>query len=223
MQGELKPGDRLPTERQFARELCISRASLREGIVHLNTFGVIKSVHGVGTFVAADRRYRPLEALGEFYNFPVWQVFETRLALEPHIAALAAERATTKQIADLGEEVAVISRLEGTSEQHRIHDIRFHKLLALACGNPLLSALMDAVTASTISDDAKSPDFAEETKMHLEIYRAIRSREPRRARLVMEQHLQLSRAVRTTESSDVVAELILSAQTHSRTVVASAV
>lgn len=175
--------------------------------MHLNMFGVLKSVHGVGTFVAADLRYWPLEALGHFYNFSAWQVFEVRFSIEPHIAELAAKRANAKQIADLGKEVAATSKLEGTSEQHRIHDIRFHKLLALACGNPILAALMDTVSMSTIGDEAKSSNVAEEIRMHHEIYRAIRSHNPRRARLTMEEHLQASGAICAARSTGMVIEL----------------
>jgi GntR family transcriptional repressor for pyruvate dehydrogenase complex len=217
MRGELKPGDRLPTERQLARELCISRASLREGIVQLTAFGVLKSVHGVGTFVAADLHYGPLEAISEFYNFPVWQMFETRLALEPQIAALAAKRATRKQIADLGEQVARLAGAEITPEQLGVHDIRFHKMVALASGNPILSAMIEGVTAS---DDAKdqsweqSLDFAEEAEMHNRIYLAIRSRDPERARLAMEQHLRRSRAALIPEASDRMVEFVPFAADH---------
>ncbi len=216
----------MPTERQLARELCISRASLREGITHLTAFGVLKSVHGVGTFVAMDLHYGPLEAISEFYNFSVWQMFETRLALEPQIAALAAKRATRRQIADLGELVACLCGAEVTPERLRVQDIRFHKMVALACGNPILSAMIDGVTAS---DDAKdrsweqSLDFAEEAEMHNSIYFAIRSRDPGRACLAMEQHLRRSRAALIPEPSDVVVEFVPFAADHLGVLVGEAV
>jgi len=209
--GELKPGDRLPTERQLARELCISRATLREGIVHLTTFGVLKSVHGVGTFVAADLHYGPFEAISEFYNFPVGQIFETRLALEPEIAALAAKRATRRQITDLGQQVACLCGIEVTPERLRVHDIRFHGMVALACGNPILSAMIDGVTASDHAKDRsweQSLDCAEEAEMHNRIYLAIKSRDPGRARMAMEQHLRRSRAAVIPEPSDAVVEFV---------------
>jgi GntR family transcriptional regulator, transcriptional repressor for pyruvate dehydrogenase complex len=217
MRGELKPGDRLPTERQLARDLCISRASLREGIVHLTTFGVLNSVHGVGTFVVEDLHYGPIGALSEFYNFPVQQVIEARLALEPQIAALAAKRATRRQIADLGEQVAHICGAEVTLERQRIRDVRFHMMVALACGNPILSALIDAINADSDGKSRsweQSPDFTEEAEMHNEIYLAIRSRDPGRARLAMEQHLRRSRAALPTKPSDEVFESIQFAPEH---------
>ena len=226
MRGELKPGDRLPTERQLARELCISRSSLREGIVHLTTFGVLKSVHGVGTFVAADLHYGQLEAISEFYNFPVWQMFETRLALEPQIAALAAKRATKRQIAALGEHVACLRGLEVTPQRLRVHDIRFHRMVALACGNPILSAMVDGVSASDEAKDRsweQSLDFEVEAEMHDRIYLAIKSRDPERARLAMEQHLRRSRATLIPEASDIVVEFIPFAADHRGVFVGEAV
>lgn len=218
VRGELKPGDRLPTERQLALQLCISRASLREGLVHLTAFGVLKSVPGVGTFVVADLHYGSLEALSEFYNLPAWQMCETRLALEPHVAALAAERATKKQIADLEEEVSYVGRAEGISEQHYLRDIRFHRMVALACGNPILSALINAVTASDNARSGNREEFvnvAEETEMHRTIYRAIRSRDPVSARLAMLRHLRHSRAALTTEPLDGAVELLSAAPNQS--------
>src|SRR5277367_5732107 len=82
--GELRPGDRLPPERELARELKISRSSLRAGIGFLSAMGVLKSLHG----------------------FLPWQMFEARLVIEASVAFLAAERATDEQIAELAEEVA---------------------------------------------------------------------------------------------------------------------
>jgi GntR family transcriptional repressor for pyruvate dehydrogenase complex len=205
MRGELKPGDRLPTERQLATDLCISRSSLREGIVHLVTFGVLKSVHGVGTFIAANLHYGPLEAISEFYNFPFWQTFEARLALEPQIAALAAKRATRRQIAALGAQVACLYGPEVTPERLRVYDICFHRMVAFACGNPILSAMIDGVTAKDRGWE-QSLDTAEEAEMHNKIYLAIRSRDSGSACLAMEQHLRRSLAALTPESSDVVVE-----------------
>ena len=207
IRGELKPGDRLPTERQLARELHISRPSLREGIVRLTSFGVLKSVHGVGTFVAADLHYGSLEALSHFYNFPAWQMFEARMAIEPSIASLAAGRATKHQIAQLAEEVENASP---TPERYRLHDKRFHRMVALACGNPILSALIEAITASTTIDDVPSMDLdcGESTVMHRKIYRAIRSRDKTGARLAMEQHLHLSLVTLATHQRQAAFELV---------------
>src|SRR5271156_4795064 len=87
--GTLQPGDKIPPEREFARMLKISRASLRTGIGYLAAMGVINVRHGVGTFVAD----RPVEIgksslvlLGGLHGFKSWQMFEARLLLESSLA-----------------------------------------------------------------------------------------------------------------------------------------
>jgi len=209
IRGELKPGGRLPTERQLAGELHISRASLREGIVRLTSVGVLKSVHGVGTFVAADLHYGSLEALSQFYNFPAWQMFEARMAIEPSIASLAAERATKHQIAQLTEEMENASTLP-TPERYRLHDKRFHRMVALACGNPILSALIEAIMASTIIDEAWRVDFDcdESVEMHRKIYCAIRARDKAGACQAMEQHLHFSHKALAAQEREAGLELV---------------
>ena len=201
MRGELRLGDRLPTERDLAHELGISRASLREGIIHLSTLGVLKSVHGVGTFVGTGLDYTAFEAFSDIHSVPNWQMFEARLAIEPHIASLAAERATKKQIASMGEEIVEMSAVVNMPEQYHLHDVRFHRMLAVASGNPVLSALMETVAANVGISDMQyragdySIDFAKLGEMHRKIYHSIRSRDPVGARLAMERHLHLSSMV----------------------------
>src|ERR1700690_2522513 len=107
--GALHPGDRLPPERELARELKISRSSLRAGIGFLSAMGVLKSRHGAGTFVSSGPPAldsSSLNVLGVLHGFLPWQMFEARLVIEASVASLAAERATDEHIAELAEEVA---------------------------------------------------------------------------------------------------------------------
>src|ERR1700749_3904663 len=107
--GDLQPGDRIPPEREFARKLRISRASLRTGIGYLAAMGVMDVRHGVGTFVAdgpPELGKSSLSLLGALHGFQSWQMFEARIILESHLAALAAERGKDEHHAALAEEVA---------------------------------------------------------------------------------------------------------------------
>jgi GntR family transcriptional regulator, transcriptional repressor for pyruvate dehydrogenase complex len=195
--GELRPGDRLPSERELARQLCISRPSLRESISHLATFGILKSVHGVGTFVTAGLQRSPVTRFDEFYDSGYRQMFETRLVLEPEIAFLAAERATERQIHDLADAVLEMSASADNPDEYLVHDIRFHRMVTLACGNPVLGALMETVKASAFDhrchNDGESLELQKYAEEHRKIYRAIRSHNPAGARLAMERHLNLCR------------------------------
>lgn len=195
--GELRPGDRLPPERELARQLCISRPSLRESISHLATFGILKSVHGVGTFVTVGVQSSPISKFDEFYDSSYRQMFETRLALEPEIAFLAAERATERQIQGLADAVLEMSASTDNPDEYLIHDIRFHRMVTLACGNPVLGALMETVKASAFDhrgqNNGEPVELQKYAEEHRKIYRAIRSHNPAGARLAMERHLNLCR------------------------------
>src|SRR6185437_2170651 len=83
--GTLKPGDKIPPEREFANKLKISRASLRTGIGYLAAIGVMKVRHGVGTFVAdgpPEIGKSSIKFMGALHAFQPWQMFEARLLLE---------------------------------------------------------------------------------------------------------------------------------------------
>src|SRR3954468_18136103 len=97
--GELRPGDRLPPERDLAKLLGVSRPTLRAGIRSLAAVGVLQSRQGAGTFVvkAASSPVldsNPLRLMASLHNFSSAEMFEARLSLEMSIAALAAERAS---------------------------------------------------------------------------------------------------------------------------------
>jgi GntR family transcriptional repressor for pyruvate dehydrogenase complex len=206
--GEVKPGDRLPPERELARKLQISRSSLRAGIGFLAAMGVLKSRHGAGTFVSSGPPAldsNSLSVLGVLHGFLPWQMFEARLVLEASVAALAAERATDEQIAELAEEVAEMYASLDDPAEYLIHDVRFHRTIARAAGNPILAALMETITANLYENRLhtvhNSQDLKESAELHREIFRAIRSHNPAGARKAMEQHLNLARVAQAAESS----------------------
>jgi GntR family transcriptional repressor for pyruvate dehydrogenase complex len=204
--GEVKPGDRLPPERELARKLKISRSSLRAGIGFLSAMGVLKSRHGAGTFVSSGPPAldsSSLTVLGALHGFLPWQMFEARLVLESNVAALAAERATDEHIAELAEEVAEMYASLDDPHEYLIHDVRFHRTIARAAGNPILGALMETITANLYDNRRQTVDYTQNLKesaeMHREIFRAIRSRNPIQARRVMEEHLNEARRAQDAE------------------------
>src|SRR3984885_13391994 len=126
--GELQPGDKIPPEREFARHLKISRASLRTGIGYLAAMGGMKVRHGVGTFVAdgpPQLGKSSLGLLGALHGFQSWQMFEERMLLECSLAALAAERGKEEHLTILAEEVTEMYAAIERPAEYLIHDIRF--------------------------------------------------------------------------------------------------
>jgi GntR family transcriptional repressor for pyruvate dehydrogenase complex len=206
--GQLKPGDRLPPERELARELKISRSSLRAGIGFLSAMGVLKSRHGAGTFVSSGPPAldsSSLNILGTLHGFQPTQMFEARLVLEANVAALAAERATDEHLAELAEEVAEMYASLEDPQEYLVHDVRFHRTIARAAGNPILAALMETITANLYESRQvtvhHSHDLKEAAEMHREIFRAIRSKNAAQAKAAMEQHLKMALRAQSTEEA----------------------
>ena len=199
--GTLQPGDKIPPEREFARTLKISRASLRTGIGYLAAMGVMKVRHGVGTFVAdgpPEFGKASLSLIGALHGFQNWQMFEARIILESNLAALAAERGREEHHTALAEEVAEMFAAMSSPADYLIHDLLFHRIISQASGNPIMAAVIETITSALYDKRRKtverSIDMRESADMHREIYRAIRAHNSAEARKLMEQHLRMAQA-----------------------------
>src|SRR5919106_3955493 len=107
--GELRPGDRLPAERDLATHVGVSRPTVRAGLRALAAMGVVQSRHGSGTFIPSGPPSLGTEALSlhaALHGFTREEMYEARRILEVGAAGLAAERATSEQMATLADEVA---------------------------------------------------------------------------------------------------------------------
>jgi GntR family transcriptional regulator, transcriptional repressor for pyruvate dehydrogenase complex len=204
--GSLQPGDKIPPERELARDLQISRASLRTGIGYLAAMGVMKVKHGVGTFVAdgpPEFGKSSLSLIGALHGFQTWQMFEARLILESEVAALAAERGKEEHHAAMAEEVAEMFASMNAPTDYLIHDIMFHRIVAQASGNPILATLTETITSALYDKRRKtverSTDLRESAEMHRELYRAIRAHKSAEARRLMEQHLRMAKEAQGLE------------------------
>jgi GntR family transcriptional repressor for pyruvate dehydrogenase complex len=204
--GTLQPGDKIPPEREFARALKISRASLRAGIGYLAAMGVMNVRHGVGTFVAdgpPEFGKGSMSFMKALHGFQSWQMFEARIILEGSLAALAAERGKEEHHAALAEEIAEMFAAMDNPADYLIHDVLFHRVVSQASGNPILAALMETVT-STMYDKRRRTveraiDLRESAQMHRELYRAIRARDAVEARRLMEKHLRMAQTAQGME------------------------
>ena len=208
--GDLQPGDRIPPERELARKLHISRASLRTGIGYLAAMGVMDVRHGVGTFVAdgpPEIGKSSLGLLGALHGFQSWQMFEARRIIESELAALAATRGREQHFAAMSEEVAEMYATVDDPIEYLIHDVRFHRVIAQASDNPILAALMETITSALYDERRKtaerSRDLKQSAELHREIYRAIRSRNAAEARAVMERHLAMAQSAQESENASV--------------------
>lgn len=197
--GALTPGDRLPAERTLALQTGVSRSSVRVGLRALSTMGIINSRHGSGTFIADGPpalESEPLHFLAALHGFTRDEMFEARRMLEVGVAGLAAQRATGEQIAAIAEEVTSMFASLDNPFDFLLHDIRFHRAVAEASGNPILASLVEMLSEvfyerrrQTID---RARDFKESAEMHRRIYMAVRQRDAAGASDAMNRHLQLS-------------------------------
>ncbi|MGO8759015.1 MAG: FadR/GntR family transcriptional regulator [Terracidiphilus sp.] len=204
--GTLQPGDKIPPERELARSLKVSRASLRTGIGYLAAMGVMKVRHGVGTFVADGPPQfgsASLSLIGALHGFQSWQMFEARIILESHLAALAAERGKQEHFAALAEEVAEMFAAMNSPSDYLIHDLLFHRTVSQASANPILAAIIETITSALYDSRRKtverSIDLRESAEMHRQIFRAIRTRNAKDAHNLMEKHLRMAQTAQGME------------------------
>ena len=154
LDGRLKADDRLPTEHELAQQFKVSRPTIREALKRLAAQNLIRSRRGPsgGTFVnrPSEEEVRAslttattlLVSLGEF---DLQQIVEARHELEVMCGRLAAERRSDDDIAAMAREIEVQSDPAISDEDFCASDVRFHRTLVDATGNPVLQFLMCSV------------------------------------------------------------------------------
>jgi GntR family transcriptional regulator, transcriptional repressor for pyruvate dehydrogenase complex len=204
--GQLKAGDRLPAERELARYIKVSRPSVRAGLRSLAAVGILESRHGAGSFITAGPprlSTGPLSLLAALHGFTRDDMFDARRVLEMGAARLAAERATGDDLATMSEEVAGMFASMEDPQSFLVHDVRFHRAVAMASHNPVLAALVEMVSTMVYERRRltveRARDLKESAEMHRHIYSAIRDRDGDRARVAMSEHLDLARMAQASE------------------------
>ena len=208
--GELRPGDRLPAERDLAVQIGVSRPTVRAGLRALAAMGVVKSRHGSGTYIPdgpPTLGSEPLSFLAALHGFTREEMYEARRILEVGAAGLAAERASSEQVATMAEEVASLFASMDDPQGFLRHDIEFHRAVATASGNPIVATLVEMVSALYYErrrQTAGAPPTGTCTtrpKRTGAIYQAVRSRDPNAARDAMNDHLMQASAYQERKRS----------------------
>lgn len=196
--GALRPGDRLPAERELAVHIGVSRPTVRAGLKALAAIGVVQARRGSGTYIPDGPPAlgsEPLSFLAALHGFSREEMYEARRILEVGAAGLAAERATSAQIEAIAGEVRKL--FSALSDPHRflVHDINFHRAVAAASGNPIVASLVEMVSAlyyekrRRVVARASFRDLEDAARMHERIFDAIRERHAETARALMSAHL----------------------------------
>jgi DNA-binding FadR family transcriptional regulator len=198
----LRPGDRLPVEKDLAEALGVSRGPLREGVRALSMMGVLETRQGDGTYVTALDPSLLLAPMGFVVDLQdhsgARHLHAVRRMLETHAAGLAATRISDEALAAADELLRrTKSELTDGVPDHEAlidNDIAFHRVIAQAAGNPVLAALIEALGGRTTRDRlwrSISQEGADEATHdeHRAILDALAGRDPDRARIRMAVHL----------------------------------
>src|SRR5262245_49935845 len=198
VRGRLRPGDRLPAERELAVQIGVSRPSVRAGLHALAAMGVVRSRHGSGTYIPSGPPAlgsEPLNFLAALHGFTREEMYEARRILEVEAAGLAAERATHEHLATLAEEVAGMFANRDNAQLFLVHDVNFHRAVADAASNPIVGTLVGMVSSmyyerrKETAERASDSDLRDAAEAHRRIYQAIRARDAASARRAMNDHL----------------------------------
>jgi GntR family transcriptional regulator, transcriptional repressor for pyruvate dehydrogenase complex len=197
--GELKPGDRLPTERDLALQLQVSRTAIREALRSMELMGIIDSRVGGGTFIkemTLDSLMDPFAGVLAQNDRMIIELIEVRMLLEVEIAKLAARKINDVQIAALEKTLSLMEKEVENGELGLQGDNAFHQALAAAADN-LAMMTITRLCSELLSTTRKAALEALKDKRigvenHRAIFEAVKSKNDVEAGRLMLEHLQIA-------------------------------
>lgn len=196
LEGNLSPGDVLPTERELAQAFGISRGTLREAFRILEREGLIETRPGGGRFLSkglnkAEDQKRIIENIE---RATIIELLEARELFETGIVELAAKRATEQDIQEIETALEKWGKFDADSDDPASPDQAFHLSIAKATHNVVLVNLIDLhmdLLQKTMTKTAEIPGRKEEVyKEHFAILQAVKEKDPAKAREAILHHLK---------------------------------
>jgi GntR family transcriptional repressor for pyruvate dehydrogenase complex len=193
---KLKPGDKLPSERELAETLQVSRSSIRDAIRGLELMGLVEPRQGAGTIVreASQSTLNPFGNALERRQELVGELLDFRKMLEPPLAARAATHASPEEISEMEE---ILQRQEERQERGEAaiaEDAEFHYSVALASGNSVVLKVLDILM--DLLRDTRERSLQVEGRAqkslagHRRILAAIKRRDAESAKSAMRRHIE---------------------------------
>ncbi len=194
--GILKPGEKLPSERELASLLGISRASVREAIKALSFSGYLEVIQGKGTYVLeiATQYDEIVNFFSEFSNYSLDYLMEARIMLEGEFARLAAANASQEEIDVIERVFNEICNSKDTNTFF-VKDLQFHLTIAKATHNPIMNGLMKIIVEMLYKETQKIIEISEDTRENTiettkDLVKAIKQRDAEKAKELMSKHIR---------------------------------
>lgn len=201
--GELKPGERIPSERDLATMLGVSRPSVREAIMVLEAMGFLDSRQGGGTFIRTLTESTIADPLAKLFEQKdprmLHALAEVRMGLETWSAFLAAQRAEDREIAEMRRLYAIMEQQAASGGWDAEVDARFHYAITAATHNTVQIHVLDTIHSLfqttiqvALTEFYRRVGYLERLlTQHREIVEAIADHDPERARQKMMNHLTM--------------------------------
>lgn len=197
MQSGLKPGDKLPAERELTESLRVGRSSLREAVKALRAVGAIEVVAGGGMYVGrggSKALSKPLSWSILLNASSLQQAIEAREILEVQLAILAADRITGEELEASRHLIERMRAAHNDTEIYLLADVQFHLTIARAAKNDVLYYALEMLQhvvrtwmGRILRKENGEPVSLDE---HLAIYEALAARDAERARAAMQEHIR---------------------------------
>lgn len=194
MNGELRPGDKLPSEMELMEMLFVSRPVLREALSSLETIGIIHRKTREGTFLSDRIGSNPYRIMLALSVGDIKAIMETRLSQELGLVTLAAEKISELDLKRLKETIEVMEKSTGDYTEV---DREFHLIIARSASNPITEGLIDPLlemydkTLENISLEKRNKEIT--IQQHKDIYAALEKRDPIESYICMYRHLDYVR------------------------------
>lgn len=202
LDGRLCSGEKLPSEEHMARTFHVSKTVLREALGQLVAEGWIQKRRGAmgGSFVAEGNPNRIQSSVVDCYHLgglEIREVFEFRRLIEPITLEIACERRTDEDLDILKQNLADCRQALDRGEMDRHKQVEFHRLLAGACHNRLLSSSMSAAVTISREFTSRLPfsyeEGLEDFDYNIRFYDLLRERRAEEGKLLMQKHFERSR------------------------------
>ena len=202
----LKPGDALPPERELGKQFGVSRTVIREALAALGGRGVLTRSQGRESVVAtpgASDLVNLLQFRVSRRDVGLGHILDARIGLEVTGARRAAELATPEQVAEIRAEFEALAATASKKESgYHAADIRLHRAIAVASGNPLIVLILDALgdflmdfrVKATKNRRSRGESLEPVIEQHRQIVLAIEAGDAEAAEEAMREHLEASRA-----------------------------
>lgn len=178
MSGDLKPGDKLPSELDLMDQFDVSRPVLREAFSSLETLEIVKRRPRGGTYISEKIGHSPFRAMLALSINNTPAIIEARMTLELGLVTIAAEKINEAQLEEL--KTTIIKIEESNDNDYGSLDKKFHRIIAQSANNPVVEGMIDSLLIAHEKTDSLIPfrDPEITAEHHRNIYKSLKEHDP---------------------------------------------